>query len=53
VNTKKMYDQGDLDAGVLSCGQGVGLTHDIPSMKGLFDRMMVEAEGVVKRFAKA
>jgi nitronate monooxygenase len=53
VNTKKMYDEGDLDAGVLSCGQGVGLTHDIPSMQELFDRMMAEAEGVVRRFAAA
>jgi nitronate monooxygenase len=53
VNTKKMYDEGDLDAGVLSCGQGVGLTHDIPTMQELFDRMMAEAEGVVRRFAAA
>ena len=53
VNTKRMYDEGDLDAGVLSCGQGVGLAHDIPTMQGLFDRMMNEAEGVVNRFATA
>ncbi len=53
VNTKKMYDEGDLDAGVLSCGQGVGLAHDIPSMQELFDRMATEAEGVVNRFAAA
>jgi nitronate monooxygenase len=48
-----MYDEGDLDAGVISCGQGVGLMHDIPSMQELFDRMMGEAEGVVNRFATA
>jgi nitronate monooxygenase len=48
-----MYEEGDLDAGALSCGQGVGLAHDIPSIRELFDRMMVEAEGVVKRFATA
>jgi len=53
ANTKRMYDEGDLDAGVLSCGQGVGLMHDIPSMQELFDRMMGEAEGVVNRFATA
>jgi NAD(P)H-dependent flavin oxidoreductase YrpB (nitropropane dioxygenase family) len=53
TNTKRMYDEGDLDAGVLSCGQGVGLMHDIPSMQELFDRMMGEAEGVVNRFATA
>lgn len=53
TNTKRMYDEGDLDAGVISCGQGVGLAHDIPSMKELFDRMMGEAESVVNRFATA
>jgi len=53
ANTKRMYDEGDLDAGVLSCGQGVGLAHDIPSMQELFDRMMAEAQGVVNRFAAA
>ena len=53
AKTKVMYEEGDLDAGVISCGQGVGLTHDIPSMQELFDRMMGEAEGVVNRFATA
>jgi nitronate monooxygenase len=53
ANTKRMYDEGDLDAGVISCGQGVGLAHDIPSMQELFDRMMAEAEGVINRFATA
>ena len=53
ANTKRMYDEGDLDAGVISCGQGVGLAHDIPSMKELFGRMMTEAESVVNRFATA
>jgi len=53
AKTKIMYEEGDLDAGVISCGQGVGLTHDIPSMQELFDRMMGEAEGVVNRFATA
>jgi nitronate monooxygenase len=53
ANTKRMYEEGDLDAGVLSCGQGVGLAHDIPSMQELFDRMMAEAQGVVNRFAAA
>jgi nitronate monooxygenase len=53
AKTKVMYDEGDLDAGVISCGQGVGLTHDIPSMRELFDRMMGEAESVVNRFAAA
>jgi NADH:quinone reductase (non-electrogenic) len=48
---KKMYRDGDLDAGIISCGQGVGMAHDIPTVKELFDRMMSEAEGVAKGLA--
>lgn len=51
VHAKKMYDGGDLDAGIMSCGQGVGLAHDIPTVQELFDRMMAEAAECVKRIA--
>jgi nitronate monooxygenase len=40
---KKMYDKGELDLGVISCGQCVGLGHDIPTVRELFERMMNEA----------
>ena len=43
-NAKKMYDTGQLDVGIISCGQGVGLTNDIPSVAELFERMVSEAE---------
>lgn len=46
-NAKKMFDQGDIDAGILSCGQGVGLIHDIPTIKTLFTRMANEAQSVI------
>ncbi|MGE5839737.1 MAG: NAD(P)H-dependent flavin oxidoreductase [Deltaproteobacteria bacterium] len=42
-NAKRMYDTGDVDAGILPCGQGVGLVHDIPTIKELFDRIVKEA----------
>ena len=45
----KMYQEGDLDVGVTSCGQGIGLVNDIPSVEELFDRMIKEAEKVLKR----
>jgi len=48
---KKMYREGDLDAGIISCGQGVGMAHDIPTVKELFDRMMFEAATVAKGLA--
>lgn len=51
AKAKKMYDEGDLEAGVISCGQGVGLIRDIPSVEELFDRMMREAEALAARFA--
>ncbi len=47
AKAKQMYDQGNLDVGVVSCGQGVGLVHDIPSVKDLFDQMMAQTEAIV------
>jgi nitronate monooxygenase len=32
-----------VNAGILPCGQGVGLVHDIPTIKELFDRIVNEA----------
>jgi nitronate monooxygenase len=44
---EEMYKEGDIDIGVVSCGQGVGLIKDIPTVKELLDRMMVEAEEII------
>ena len=41
---REMYEGGDIDLGVISCGQGVGLIHDIPTVKELFERIIGEAE---------
>lgn len=49
---EKMYREGDIDAGMVSCGQGVGLIKDIPSVKELLDRIMTEAEEVIGRLNK-
>lgn len=46
---RRMYDEGDIDLGVISLGQGVGLIHDIPTVKELFDTMMDEAKQSVAR----
>ncbi len=51
-NAKQMYDEGDVDKGILACGQGIGLAHDIPTLKELFDRMAAEAEERLGRFIK-
>jgi len=50
-NARKMYREGDLDAGVISIGQGIGMVDDIPTVKDLFDQMMEQAGKTVKRLA--
>ena len=49
---QKMYDEGDIDLGVVSCGQGVGLIKDVPTAKELLDRMMTEAEERISKLGK-
>ncbi len=44
---QEMYKHGDTDRGVVSCGQGVGLIKDIPSVKELLDRIMAEARETI------
>lgn len=51
VKSLKMYQEGDLEAGIVSCGQGVGLIKDIPSVKDLFDRSASEAEKIINKLA--
>ena len=47
VYPKVMID-GDMDAGVWSCGMVAGLIHDIPTCKELIDRIMSEAEILIR-----
>lgn len=44
---RKVFSDGDLDAGIWSAGQCQGLIHDIPSADELVDRMMAEAESLI------
>jgi nitronate monooxygenase len=39
---------GDMDAGAWSCGMVVGLIRDIPSVKELIDRIMADAERLIR-----
>jgi NAD(P)H-dependent flavin oxidoreductase YrpB (nitropropane dioxygenase family) len=48
VYPRILYD-GDMDAGAWSCGQVAGLIHDIPTVKELIDRIMSEAETIIKQ----
>jgi NADH:quinone reductase (non-electrogenic) len=45
----KVMIHGEMDAGAWSCGMVVGLINDIPSVKELIDRIMNEAEQIIRR----
>ncbi len=47
VYPKVMID-GDMDAGAWSCGMMVGLINDIPTVKELIDRIMRDAERIIR-----
>jgi nitronate monooxygenase len=51
VKSLKMYQEGDLEAGIVSCGQGIGLINDIPTVKEYFDRTVSEAEEIIKKLS--
>jgi len=40
---------GDMDAGAWSCGMVAGLIHDIPTVKQLIDRIMADAERIIRQ----
>jgi len=47
IYPKVMID-GDMEAGAWSCGMVAGLIHDIPSVKELIDRIMAEADRIIR-----
>ena len=44
---KKMFEEGDTNAGIMSAGQIMGLIRDIPTCQVLIDRIMSEAEDII------
>jgi NADH:quinone reductase (non-electrogenic) len=44
----RVMQDGDLQAGAWSCGMVAGLIHDIPSCRVLIDRIMSEAEQLIR-----
>lgn len=41
--------EGDMEAGAWSCGMVAGLIKDVPTAKELIDRIMVEAEEIIRK----
>lgn len=48
VYPKIMVD-GDMDAGVWSCGMVAGLIHDIPTCQELIETIMAESEALIRK----
>jgi nitronate monooxygenase len=47
VRGRKVYETGDPDFGIWSAGMVQGLIHDVPSVKELVDRIVVEAVAII------
>jgi NADH:quinone reductase (non-electrogenic) len=45
----KIMKDGTMDAGAWSCGMVAGLIHDIPTCKELIDRIMAEADDIIRK----
>jgi nitronate monooxygenase len=45
---RKVLHDGQMDAGAWSCGMVAGLIHDVPTCKELIDRIMSEAEALIR-----
>ncbi len=45
---RELLETGNMDAGLFWAGQVQGLIHDIPSVKELIDKIMSDAEGLIR-----
>ncbi len=45
----KIMMEGEMDAGVWSCGMVAGLIHDVPTCKELIDGIMAEADALIRQ----
>jgi NAD(P)H-dependent flavin oxidoreductase YrpB (nitropropane dioxygenase family) len=45
---KQMLENGDMEKGTLAAGQSMGLIRDIPSCRELLDKIMADAEAVIR-----
>lgn len=45
----RIMKDGEMDAGAWSCGMVAGLIRDVPTVQELIDRIMAEAEGLIRQ----
>ena len=48
-NEKRLYFEGDLEAGLAECGQVVGIIKDIPTVKEVIDGIIEGAEEIINK----
>jgi len=46
---RELFEQGDLDRGTWSAGMVIGLINDIPTCKDLIERIVNDAEEIIKQ----
>jgi nitronate monooxygenase len=46
---RRLMNEGDLEAGIWSAGQVIGLIHDVPTVRELVDRIVADAEAIIAR----
>jgi len=51
TNTRRMLEEGDVNAGVLACSQGVGLADEIKPVAEVIRGMVEEAQAILNRLA--
>jgi len=44
---RRVFDEGDVDAGIWTVGTAMGLINDIPTVGELVGRIVSEAEGII------
>ena len=47
VRGKRVFDEGDVDAGIWTVGTAMGLINDIPTVGDLISRIVTEAEEII------
>jgi nitronate monooxygenase len=46
---RRMYQEGDIQAGVISCGQGVGLVKKVMPMKDIIEGIVCQADNLRRK----
>ena len=51
TRTRRMFEEGDVDFGVLACSQGIGLVHEVKPVADVIEEMMREALTIHNRLS--